>query len=129
MPDPDRALVVLIGVVAAGTLLPLISTAVPVLALSALLFGGGFLAVTAAATAQIRQTRPQQDWARTVGAFTVVFAAGQALGPVGAGMLADNIGLRGALTGCTLILALAAAAAWRNLALHQLRPESSALAG
>lgn len=59
-----RALVVLLAVVTAGVALPLAST--PVLAACAALFGSGFLAVSAATMALIRDTRPHPEWSRTL---------------------------------------------------------------
>lgn len=111
---PDRALAVLLVVVTAGAALPLASTAPLVLAASAALFGSSFLAVSAAITTLIRDTRPHPEWSPILARFTTLFAAGQVVGPVVTGLLADRIGLRGGLAAATAVLVLATAAAWRQ---------------
>lgn len=105
---------VLLAVVTIAGALPLASAAVPVPAVSAALFGSGFLAVSAAATALIGHHRPQGEWSRTLAGFTTMFAIGQATGPALTGYLADHVGLRGGLTAATALLALATTAAWRQ---------------
>ncbi|MGH3342381.1 MAG: YbfB/YjiJ family MFS transporter [Carbonactinosporaceae bacterium] len=108
---PEYALVVMLAVVTTAVTLPLASTTTLVLAVSAALFGGAFLAVSAATTALIRQSRPQADWPRTLTGFTAAFGAGQVAGPVLTGQLADHVGLRGGLAAAAALLALATAAA------------------
>jgi predicted MFS family arabinose efflux permease len=109
---PEHALVVLLVVVTTAVTLPLASTTTAVLAVSAALFGGAFLAVSAAATALIRQRRPQPEWSRTLAGFTAAFGAGQVAGPVLTGQVADHVGLRGGLAAAATLLAMATAAAW-----------------
>jgi predicted MFS family arabinose efflux permease len=118
---PDHALVVLLAVVTTAVALPLASAATPILAVSATLFGGAFLAVSAAATALIRQSRPQPQWPRTLAGFTAAFGAGQVASPILTGQLADHVGLRGGLAAATAMLVLATAAAWLQRVQH--RPE------
>jgi MFS family permease len=111
---PQDALVVLLVVVTTAVTLPLASTTTPVLAVSAALFGGAFLAVSAATTALIRQSRSEADWPRTLAGFTVAFGAGQVAGPVLTGQIADHVGLRGGLAAAAAVLVLATAAASRQ---------------
>lgn len=113
---PATALMVLLAVVTTAVALPLASAAVPVLAVSAALFGSGFLAVSAATTALIRTHTPHHQWSRTLAGFTAMFGAGQVAGPVLTGYLADHVGLRGGLAAATALLALATTAAWRQYA-------------
>ncbi|MFD0390204.1 YbfB/YjiJ family MFS transporter [Tistrella bauzanensis] len=79
-------------VVAVGASLPLIDTSLPVMLLSAALFGSAFFITPAAATAFLRQSLPQEAWGRAIAVFTLLFAFGQTLGPVVAGWLADATG-------------------------------------
>jgi predicted MFS family arabinose efflux permease len=108
---PEDALVVLLVVVTTAVTLPLASTTTPVLAVSAALFGGSFLTVSAATTALIRQSRSEADWPRTLAGFTAAFGAGHVAGPVLTGQIADHVGLRGGLAAAAALLVLATAAA------------------
>ncbi len=124
---PHEAMVVLLAVVTVAVALPLASTTTPVLAVSAALFGGAFLAVSAATTAVIRQSRPQPQWPRTLAGFTAAFGAGQVIGPVLTGQLADHVGLRGGLAAAAALLVLATAAASLQGTKHdpERRPEAA----
>jgi predicted MFS family arabinose efflux permease len=62
--------------------------------LSAVLFGGTFLAVINVMTLQIRAAIPPERWATVVGNATALFALGQLVGPTLTGIIAD---LRGGL--------------------------------
>lgn len=115
---PHQAMVVLLAVVTVAVALPLASTSTPVLAVSASLFGGAFLAVSAATTAVICQSRPRLQWPRTLAGFTAAFGAGQVVGPVLTGQLADHVGLRGGLAAAAALLALATGAASLQRTLH-----------
>ena len=86
-----RALSVLLGVLTLAALLPLASTATPVMLASAALFGA-FLAVPGCVTAIARRHLEPASWGTAIALLTVVFAAGQIVGPVGAGVLADGLG-------------------------------------
>ena len=101
---PDVALVVLLALVAAAVVLPIWSATVPALAASALLFGLGFLSVTAAVTGLIQRYRPADQWSRLLAGFIAAFGAGQVIGPVLTGLLADRIGLRAGLVGPAVLL-------------------------
>lgn len=111
---PGRALPVLLAVVTAGVALPLASTSPLVLGMSAALFGSAFLTVSAAVTTLIRDARPHPEWSPVLARFTVLFAAGQVIGPAVTGVLADRVGLRGGLGVSVAVLVLAVAAAWRQ---------------
>jgi predicted MFS family arabinose efflux permease len=128
---PARALAVLLAVVTTAVALPLASVARPVLAVSAALFGAAFLAVSAAATGLIRQARPEPEWSRTLTVFIALFGAGQVVGPLLTGRLADHIGLRGGLAVAAGLLTLAVLAACLQSAPDDVRgsPPAPAAAG
>lgn len=108
---PSAALVVLLAGVTLAAALPLVPTAVPTLTVSAALFGGGFLTVSAAVTALIGQRRPEDEQSKNLAGFNAVFGAGQVAGPALTGQLADHVGLRGGLTAACGLLVLATLAA------------------
>lgn len=100
---------VAMATVTLGTLVPLASSAPGVAFISALLFGGSFLAVVAAVTALVRRTLPAAAWTPAIAALTVAFAIGQCLGPLLAGALADSPGgVRAGLLLAAGLLALGA---------------------
>ncbi len=72
--------------------------------LSAILFGGAFLAAVAALTACVRRTVAPHAWARTIGVLTVGFALGQSIGPVLSGLISD--GSNGVRSGLLLSIAV-----------------------
>ena len=72
--------------------------------LSAILFGGAFLAAVAAMTACVRRTVAPRAWAKTIGALTVGFALGQSIGPVLSGLISD--GANGVRSGLLLSIAV-----------------------
>ena len=74
----------------AATLLPALTSAWPVVLLSGIVFGGVFLSVVASTTALVRHNLSAHDWPAGISAFTVVFAAGQIIGPVMVGWIADS---------------------------------------
>jgi predicted MFS family arabinose efflux permease len=94
-----------------GAALPLLSQQMPMLLLSALLVGGSFFMAPGAIMALIRQTLPPAHWAKMMSLMTLIFAAGQGLGPVLAGALADASSLSLAMGASSAVLALAAALA------------------
>lgn len=109
--EPTRGLIKLLALVTVAATLPLLSTRLVPLGLSSALFGAGFLTVTAAITQLIREGRNPQQRHHTLSAFTAIFAAGQVVGPVLTGWLADHLGLRGGLAVAAGFLALATLAA------------------
>jgi predicted MFS family arabinose efflux permease len=95
--------------VALGAALPLVSSALLVMLVSAVCFGGSFLSVVAATTALVRRYLPSSAWSAGIALFTVIFAAGQSLGPLVSGILSDGAGgLRAGLGWSAAVLALGA---------------------
>ena len=104
-----QALALLCGMLTLATLLPVVSGQPVVVALSCLLFGGTFLSVVASTTAFVRHNLPPAAWAAGIGAFTIVFALGQILGPGLTGHLADGPGgLQRGFVCSAIVLALGA---------------------
>jgi predicted MFS family arabinose efflux permease len=93
---------------ALGTALPLASQTFPVLLVSAVLVGGSFFMVPGAMMALARKTLPQPLWAKAMNFFTMIFAIGQAAGPVAAGWIADTYGMNMAMAAGAGVLVLAA---------------------
>jgi predicted MFS family arabinose efflux permease len=92
---------------ALGTALPLASQTFPVLLVSAVLVGGSFFMVPGAMMALARKTLPQPLWAKAMNFFTMIFAIGQAAGPVAAGWIADTYGMNVAMAAGAGVLVLA----------------------
>ena len=88
-----RALATLNALLGAATILPALTSAWPIVLLSGVVFGGVFLSVVASTTAFVRHNLSVQDWPAGISAFTVVFAAGQVIGPVIVGWIADSAAL------------------------------------
>ena len=111
-----------------------VATALPVLAaavdgaaalvwVSGLLFGAVFLSVVASTTAFVRHNLPAAAWPAGISAFTILFAAGQIVGPGLTGWIADAAGggvgglMRGlAVSGALLLLGAGLASRQRALA-------------
>lgn len=107
-----RPLATLNALVAAATLLPVLSAHPAAVFASGLLFGGVFLSVVASTTALVRHNAAAEQWASGIAAFTIVFAAGQIVGPALAGLIADAAsgagGLQRALAWSAATLAVGA---------------------
>jgi predicted MFS family arabinose efflux permease len=110
---PQRALALILLALTLGALLPILITSVWSFALSAILFGGSFLAVVSAVTRQVRQTLPPARWTAVMGNATALFAIGQLIGPTLTGAIADRQGglalgllCSGALLGIAMLVAL-----------------------
>jgi predicted MFS family arabinose efflux permease len=113
--QPLARLNALLGV---ATLVPALTTAWPLVLASGLLFGGVFLSVVASTTALVRHNLPPVQWATGISAFTIVFAAGQIVGPTVVGFIADGPGgLARGLVLSALALWVGAGLAWRQRAL------------
>jgi predicted MFS family arabinose efflux permease len=93
---------------ALGTALPLASQTFSVLLASSVLVGGSFFMVPGAMMALARKTLPQPLWAKAMNFFTMIFAIGQAAGPVAAGWIADTYGMNAAMAAGAGVLVLAA---------------------
>lgn len=108
-----RALATLNAILAAATVLPALTVSWPVVLLSGLVFGGVFLSVVASTTAFVRHNLSAHDWPAGISAFTTVFAAGQIVGPVIVGWIADaaagigNVGDAGGLARGLIFSAIA----------------------
>ncbi len=85
-------LALLNALLAVATLLPVISSHPVAVFGSGLLFGAVFLSVVASTTAFVRHNLPASDWASGIAAYTIVFAAGQIVGPTFIGWIADGAG-------------------------------------
>jgi predicted MFS family arabinose efflux permease len=110
-----QALALLNFLLGCAIVIPALTTWLPALMLSGVLFGGVFLSIVASTTALVRHNLPQAAWAKGISAFTVVFAAGQIVGPTMVGLIADAAGglTRGLLISA-IALWLGAFVAWRQ---------------
>lgn len=81
-----------VGMVTLGAAMPLIFGGIVGAFLSAILFGGSFLAVVAAVTSFGRRAAPPHAWTAMIGALTVAFGIGQSIGPLLSGALSDGPG-------------------------------------
>lgn len=119
------ALAFLNALLGLAALLPALSDWWPALLLSGLMFGGVFLSVVASTTALVRHNLPASRWAAGISAFTIVFAAGQIVGPTAVGWIADGPGglVRG-LVFSALALWVGALLAWRQRPLGASAPEA-----
>ncbi len=114
-----QALAILNTLLGVATVLPALTSAWAVVLASGLLFGGVFLSVVASTTALVRHNLPSEQWAAGISAFTIVFAAGQIVGPTVVGWIADGPGgLSRGLVFSALALWLGALLAWRQRPLH-----------
>ena len=103
-----------------GSALPIFFRHEVALAISVILVGGSFFMAPGSMTALARKTLPQSVWAKAMNMFTMVFAVGQAIGPVLAGWIADTRSMNQAMLMGALMLGLSSA-----LALTQFRTLSS----
>lgn len=87
-----QALALLNGLLALATALPVLSSHPAAVFASGALFGSVFLSVVASTTALVRHNAPPPAWPSGIAAFTIVFAAGQIVGPSLVGWLADGSG-------------------------------------
>ena len=87
--QPQAVLNTLVGL---ATLLPALTHDLLWVMASGLLFGSVFLSVVASTTALVRHNLPPASWAAGISAFTIVFAAGQIIGPTIVGWIADGPG-------------------------------------
>jgi predicted MFS family arabinose efflux permease len=105
-----RALATLLAGVSLAAALPLLAHHPLLVAASALLFGATFMMIPAAVTAYVSaRASTDTDTTRTLGFLTVLFAAGQTLGPWLCGLLADRTTPGAALAWTTALCAFAAA--------------------
>ncbi|AFK57303.1 YbfB/YjiJ family MFS transporter [Tistrella mobilis] len=115
-----------IGVTTLAAAIPLFFESRGAAWLSAILFGGAFLAAVAAMTACVRRNVDPHGWTHAIGFLTVGFAAGQSIGPLMSGLVADGAdGIRAGLMLSILVMmaAILAAAFQRE---RSVRPRSAA---
>ena len=107
-----QALAILNGLLGVATVLPALTSTWPSVLLSGVMFGGVFLSVVASTTALVRHNLAQSQWAAGISAFTIVFAAGQIVGPTVVGWIADGFGAGNDLAGLQRGLMFSAVALW-----------------
>jgi len=108
-----EAVALLNGLLPAATVLPLFAADPRPVYASGLPFAAVFLSVVASTTALVRHNLPAPLWSGGIAAFTIVFAAGQIIGPSAVGWIADGPGgLARGLAYSALVLAAGAACAW-----------------
>ncbi len=107
-----QAMAVLNALLGCATVLPAVTNMWPLVLLSGVMFGGVFLSIVASTTALVRHNLPQSQWAAGISAFTIVFAAGQIVGPAVVGWIADGLGAGNDLAGLQRGLIFSAGALW-----------------
>jgi predicted MFS family arabinose efflux permease len=116
-------LALLNALLALATLLPVLSTHPLAVFGSGALFGAVFLSVVASTTAFVRHNLPPAAWPAGIAAYTIVFAAGQIVGPTFTGWIADGSGgLARGLVVSVLLLAVGALLAALQRPLSPERP-------
>lgn len=109
---PQRVLAAVGVVIAAGAAVPLFSTSLAAMVLSAFLFGAAMFTAPATVTTIVQTSLPKAAWGSAVAVFTVLFSIGQSIGPLFTGWLADATGsLFAGLAGSVAILLAGGAAA------------------
>lgn len=104
-----RPLAAVTAVLTAGAALPLISAGPAVMLMSAALFGLAMFSAPSSVSSFIKHALPKPAWGSAMATFTVVFAAGQIVGPTATGWLADRFGsLMPGLAASAALLALGA---------------------
>ncbi len=87
-----RPIAVLNGLLAWATLMPVVVPHAAAVFASGALFGAVFLSVVASTTAMVRHNVEPAAWSHGIAAFTIIFAAGQIIGPGLVGWIADEAG-------------------------------------
>ena len=95
-----------------GAAIPLYSTSLTAMIISAIFFGSAMFTAPATVTNLVKTTLPKTAWGSAVAVFTMLFAIGQSIGPVLTGWLADAThSLHAGLAASVGILLVASAAA------------------
>lgn len=103
---PSRVLAACALATCIAATLPIMSSSYPLIASSAILFGGSFFMAPSAVTAFTRRHFRATAWAPIITIFTTLFSALQAASPLIAGTVADLFGLElGFALGASLLLA------------------------
>ena len=118
-------------VISIGAAIPLYSTTLPAMIISAFFFGTAMFSVPTSITDLIKTSLPKIEWGPAMAVFTVVFAIGQSIGPVLIGWIADAThSLKASLATSVVILLGASVAAMcqREDAVASVSPISSKVA-
>jgi predicted MFS family arabinose efflux permease len=129
--SPTKMLAAVGVVISIGAAIPLYSTALPAMILSACFFGMAMFSVPTSITDLIKTSLPKTAWGPAMAVFTVVFAIGQSIGPVLTGWIADAArSLNASLAASVVILLGASIAAMyqRENAMAPASPLSSRVA-
>ena len=87
-----QSIAILSTLLGLATLIPVLTSALPLVLLSGIIFGGSFLSCVAATTALVRHNLPPASWSAGISMFTIAFAFGQICGPSFVGWIADGAG-------------------------------------
>jgi predicted MFS family arabinose efflux permease len=90
-----------------GTLLPILSASAASVLLSAACFGASIFIAPSAVAVLVRKTMAPDQWAKGMIFYTVLFAVGQAIGPVLSGWVADHVSLNASMAFAAALLGLA----------------------
>ena len=90
-----------------GTLLPIVSASTVSVLLSAACFGVSIFIAPSAVAVLVRKTMAPGQWAKGMIFYTVLFAVGQAIGPVLSGWVADRSSLDASMVFAAALLGLA----------------------
>ncbi len=110
-----QSLAILNALLSVATIIPVITSAWPMMLVSGVLFGGVFLSVVASTTAMVKHNLAPSQWAAGISVFTVIFAVGQIIGPIMVGWISDGPGglQRGLLFSAAALL-VGAVLAWQQ---------------
>jgi len=110
-----QSLAILNALLSVATIIPVITSAWPMMLVSGVLFGGVFLSVVASTTAMVKHNLAPSQWAAGISVFTVIFAVGQIIGPTMVGWISDGPGglQRGLLFSAAALL-VGAVLAWQQ---------------
>lgn len=106
---PARMLATAIALLALGALLPLLDAGSASIFASITLFGISMWNIPSSVTNLVKRALPMAAWGSAMATFTIVFSAGQIIGPVATGWIADLFGsLRLGLAPAVVVLAAGA---------------------
>jgi predicted MFS family arabinose efflux permease len=80
----------ILGITTIGAIIPVLTDSIWAAFASAIIFGGSFLNVVTGVTSVARDVLEPRHWTAAIGALTVAFAAGQCIGPILTGAIADS---------------------------------------
>lgn len=98
-------------VISVGAAIPLYSTSLPAMILSAFFFGTAMFSTPATVADLIKTSLPKTAWGPAIAVFTVVFAIGQSIGPVLTGWIADAAHSLNASLAASVVILLGASVA------------------